>query len=261
VFPFTPDVLARYQVSRYRHRLERDSLADPYDMPLSVGVKASVSVPGLIPLTTLETYPKRRFRYLRLLDGGLADNLGVVTAADLLCQDTLSTRTTSDNRAARRRLMLIVDAYQEDGMPYDASPRSSAIGNIIRAAVVGLDSWRGRYASVLRALGARCGFELVALDFWALDSTSANPWKGTAAERAACAAELAPTLAAKGEGEGEGEGERDGEPLEHALAQLKREAQSVRTRFRITPQEQAMLITAGRLVTCFARPAILGALR
>ena len=248
VFPFTPDVLARYQVSRYRHRLARDSLDDPYDMPLAVGVKASVSVPGLIPLTTLETYPARRFRYLRLLDGGLADNLGVVTAADLLCQDTLRAPPTSESRAERRRLMLIVDAYQEDGMPYDASPRSSAIGNVIRAAVVGLDSWRGRYASVLRALGARCGFEMVALDFWALDSTSANPWKGTAAERAACASELTPKLP------------RDGEPLEDALARLKRDAQGVRTRFRITEEQQRSLMTAGRLVTCFARPAILAAL-
>ncbi|HJU88040.1 MAG TPA: patatin-like phospholipase family protein [Gemmatimonadaceae bacterium] len=244
IFPFTPDVLRRYQVSRYRHRLDRDTLADPYDMPLAVGAKASVSVPGLIPLTTLESHPRRRFRYLRLLDGGVADNLGVLTAADLLCQDTLRMTSANSAGSSRRRFMLVIDAYQEDGMPYDASPRSSALGNIIRAAVVGLDSWRGRYAGVMRTFGARCGFDMVALDFWALDSLGANPWSGTAAEREACVNEIAPSIP------------RDGESVEQALARLKRDAQGVRTRFRITGDQQDVLLTAGKLVTCFARSAI-----
>jgi hypothetical protein len=246
IFPFAPNVLADYQVSYYRHRLDRDSLADPFDLPLSVALKASVSVPGLIPLTTLESHPPRRFRFLRLLDGGLADNLGVITATDLLCQD--STRVPAAG-VTRRRLMLIVDAYQDDGMPYDASGGSSAFGNLIRAALIGLDSWHGRYLNVVRTIGSWCGFQLVALDFVALDSSGMRAGQGSPAERAACVASIAPWIV------------RPDEETEHALSRLRRDVQSVRTRLRSDAADQANLIAAGRLVTCFARPAILAALK
>jgi hypothetical protein len=244
IFPFTPDVLERYRVSRYRHRLERDTLRDPFDMPLAVGVKASVSVPGLIPLTTLESDSGRRFRYLRLLDGGVADNLGVLTAADLLCQD--SVRAPQD---ARRRLMLIVDAYPEDGMPYDARGGGSAVGNALRAALIGLDSWHGRYQSVLGVIGRQCGFTFVSIDFDGLDGTRQAAASGTPEDRDTCLRRIAPALHASGE------------TTEEALARLHRAVLAVGTRLRSSPAEQARLMTAGRLAVCFARPAILAALR
>ncbi len=243
IFPFTPDVLERYRVSWYRHRLERDTLRDPFDMPLAVGLKASVSVPGLIPLTTLESETTRRFRYLRLLDGGVADNLGVLTAADLLCQD--SVRAPRD---ARRRLMLIVDAYPEDGMPYDARGGGSAVGNALRAALIGLDSWHGRYQSVLDVVGRRCGFTFISIAFDALDRARQAPARGTPEERDACLRQIAPSLLA------------GGRTSEEALATLHRAVLAVGTRLRSSEAEQARLETAGRLAVCFARPAILAAL-
>ena len=100
ILPFSPDVLEQYQINGCTHRLKRQQDVACYDIPLSVGIKASGSFPVLISNTTLTStfHPKRK--YLHVVDGGLADNYGYKTALDVLVQDA----------AASKKVMFIIDA-------------------------------------------------------------------------------------------------------------------------------------------------------
>ena len=145
IFTFTPDQLKLYKVNRCRHRMEDRSFDDGnYDkFPLSVGLKASSSYPVAIPATTLgvRSESDESGRYLHLIDGGVADNLGVVTALRLLQQDT-----------AKRKALIVVDAFNESITPFSSESGESILRAIKRAGLAGLDSWRGRYREVVKAL-------------------------------------------------------------------------------------------------------------
>ncbi|MEZ4885474.1 MAG: patatin-like phospholipase family protein [Chitinophagales bacterium] len=105
IFPFSPDILHTYQINGVTHRLKKIHPIDPYDVPLSVGIKASGSFPVLISNTTLISRYNPKFKYLHIVDGGLADNYGYQTALDILKQD----------KVAQKKVMLIIDA-NNDGM-------------------------------------------------------------------------------------------------------------------------------------------------
>lgn len=118
IFPFSPDVLARYRVYQYQHHYKiytlPDVLTDPYyamAMPVSVGMAASASIPFAVPPMTLQSLACKGPCYLQLVDGGLSDNLGIYTALDLLAQDKNKTK-----------ILIIVDAFKDDAQPFSKNP-------------------------------------------------------------------------------------------------------------------------------------------
>jgi hypothetical protein len=152
IFPFTPDHLKLYQIRGWRHRLakvageragaDRDRL--PYSAPLALGLMASGAFPVALPAITLDSSMDPRNPYLHLLDGGLADNLGVVTAVRMLRQD----------RAARK-VLLVIDAYNGPLAPFSNTPASPGmLATAGRVAVGSLDAWRGRSRELTAALCA-----------------------------------------------------------------------------------------------------------
>lgn len=110
-FPFAPDVLDTHRVTGYFHdNREYRSNGSPnfsYSMPVSVGATASASVPFAIPPTTLISNSSREPCYLQLLDGGLADNLGIYTALSFLLQDK-----------SKIKVLIIVDASKSTTKPF-----------------------------------------------------------------------------------------------------------------------------------------------
>ncbi len=116
IFPFTPDVLKKYQVTGFFHdnnlyRGTNDEI-DLYHVPVSIGLTASASVPFAIPATTLvsDGCENQKECYLQLLDGGLADNLGIYTALEFLLQDK-----------SKIKILIVVDAYKGSATPYSQS--------------------------------------------------------------------------------------------------------------------------------------------
>ncbi|MDX1901054.1 MAG: patatin-like phospholipase family protein [Gammaproteobacteria bacterium] len=119
IFPFTPDVLARYQVINYFHNqtmtaVSGDIQDENYasEVPVAVGLTASASVPvAITPTTLVSTACKGGGEcYLQLYDGGLADNLGIYTALSLLLQDN-----------SPIKVLIIVDAYTGEVSPFSDS--------------------------------------------------------------------------------------------------------------------------------------------
>lgn len=115
MFPFSPDVLARYRVTDFFHNGQRyQVLGDvtrpyyAYNVPLAVGLTASASVPFALPVTTLISDGCEEGQcYLQLLDGGMADNLGIYTALAFLLQDK-----------SKIKILVIADASRSGSEPY-----------------------------------------------------------------------------------------------------------------------------------------------
>lgn len=109
LFPFTPDVLQKYAVQSYSYHAATHSINNyGYDVPAAVGMTASASYPFAVPPVTLGSVGcKNNPCYLHLLDGGLADNLGVYTALNLLSQDT-----------SKIKILIVIDAYKAALDPY-----------------------------------------------------------------------------------------------------------------------------------------------
>lgn len=103
IFPFAPNIVDTFQITGYTHHFRnffQKGPIDPYSLPLSVGIKASGSFPAAITNTTLVSNYDSVFKYLHIIDGGIADNIGYQTAIDLLRQDTI----------AKTKILLVVDA-------------------------------------------------------------------------------------------------------------------------------------------------------
>ncbi len=107
-FPFAPDVLADMKITAYSHRCAEHRLTDPYDLPLAVGMKASASFPVGIPQTVMASGKNPEKPFLRLVDGGVSDNLGAITAVDLLLQDQ-----RINGKGTKRKALIVIDAYRE----------------------------------------------------------------------------------------------------------------------------------------------------
>ena len=155
LFPFTPDHLKLYQVHAYRHRCRRRSYEparETYDsflagVPISVALTASGSFPVALPATTLHSRMDRRNPYLHLLDGGMADNLGVLTALRLLAQEP--------HGRVRRKVLVVIDAHNGELAPFSRRWRSPVVlMTLFRTTVAHLDSWRGRAQEIVRGLCA-----------------------------------------------------------------------------------------------------------
>jgi hypothetical protein len=150
IFPFTPDTLKLYQIVAYTHRLQRvrHQAGQDYDRftsdaPVALGLTASGCFPVLIPAIGMESSMDPDNRYLNLLDGGLADNFGATTAVRMLRED----------HVAKRKVLIVVDAFNGPLTPFSNIERSPAMAaTAFRVTTAGLDASRSRYHEVIRGL-------------------------------------------------------------------------------------------------------------
>lgn len=144
-FGFAPNVIEQHEIDGFTHRFKRLKSQDPkeiaYDMPAAVGLKASASFPAAIPSSTvpsqkciLEKGPQDGC-YLQLLDGGLSDNTGVITALQLLDGEDKSRPT--------RKLLIVVDAFPGDLTPHSRKEGSPTILKVLaRVTEINKDAFR-----------------------------------------------------------------------------------------------------------------------
>lgn len=153
IFAFTPDHLELYEISGYVHRLAKVRHAGPKGdyrdfhrrVPLSLGLTASGTFPVAIPANTLNSDMDASNPFLHLLDGGVAENIGVVTAVRLLRRDPAA--------GVRRRVLIVIDAYNGPLNPFSSGEKAPLmIATAFRATTANLDSWRGRYRDLVRDL-------------------------------------------------------------------------------------------------------------
>ncbi|MEO0897328.1 MAG: patatin-like phospholipase family protein [Bacteroidota bacterium] len=171
LFTFAPQTLADYKVAGYTHRLKNYHYAapmNPYELPLSVGIKASGTFPGAVGNSTLpSTYNGEN--YLHLFDGGLCDNVGFRAAIDMLKED----------KVADTRILLVIDvdmnAYPNT---FSKSPNGSfSIPSVLKTPLSGLVSRRMMRNKEIQEKCKVFGITPIFLDFTALieGSTVAPP--------------------------------------------------------------------------------------
>lgn len=157
IFPFTPDVLETYGIKSYWHRVRPRNLPDGStgNMPLSVGLKASASFPVAIPPTTLKSGVDPAHPNLHLMDGGVSDNLGVITAARLLRQDP-----------APRKIMILIDAYNGMTEPFSRIGKGPGMMRAaLRTTSISLDSAHQRNRNLIELVAKNVGAEIALIDF------------------------------------------------------------------------------------------------
>lgn len=152
IFPFSPDILQRYHINGYTHRMRsiKEDFIDPYSIPLSVGIKASGSFPVLISNTTLRSYHHPKRRYLHLIDGAMTDNNGYFTAMEVLKQEKTS-----------KKILFIVDA-DASGNQYTFTKRERAYFSLSvysRLASSGLQARKAVLEKEAIANGTRFGIQ------------------------------------------------------------------------------------------------------
>ena len=155
IFPFTPDVLQTYGINGYKHRLRSVPLSNPYDLPLAVGLKASATYPVAIPPSTLKSGRDAKHPRLHLLDGGVADNLGIITALRLLRGDK-----------APRKILIVIDVHNGRTEPF--SNKSTQPGMLLtglRTTSISLASAHQRVQDILRIATAHSSIEYAVVDF------------------------------------------------------------------------------------------------
>jgi predicted acylesterase/phospholipase RssA len=231
IFPFTPDILEEYGIVEYTHRGWKESLGDPNKgkFPVAVGVKASASFPVAIPATTLKSNFEKNEKgtpdvFLHLLDGGLADNLGVYTAISLLEQDT-----------NRKKALLVVDAFKDEDQPFSGSEGSpNSISVAIRSMSIGLDSQHTRLEDSIKSICDKKQIEVVFLNFSLLKSEKLEEIVQDQKQKQLQAQEQVQT--------------DEKEDYDKAKHILYKGARDVKTSFNITRAEQKLLMAAGREV-------------
>jgi len=155
IFPFTPDILKKYGITGYKHRMDSYRLNSPEDLPLAVGLKTSASFPVAIPPSTLKSRLDPDNPRLHLMDGGVADNLGVVTALRLLAQDR-----------APKKILIVIDAYNGSVEPFSkAGVRPGMIRSALRTTSISLDSSHQRVGGLLQNSGKIDGVHYALIDF------------------------------------------------------------------------------------------------
>ncbi len=241
IFPFTPDILGRYRISGYTHRLRKvvkDSL-NPFDVPLAVGIKASGSFPVLISNTTLVSDYSEERPYLHLIDGAMTDNIGYYTALQVLKQDP-----------SPKKVLLIVDA-DAAGNRYTFSRHEGAVfslGVLARLPSSGLDARRATLAKDIREDCRQYGITPVFFSFNVLLENNQAPLPETI--------ELEPQqqrLILLLEQE---------KPLTDTDLQILYELLThIGTKYTITEAEQQLLLLSGKLIVQMQRPEIKKGLR
>ena len=155
IFPFTPDVLAQYGITGYNHRLASRGLKAPEEMPLAVGMKTSASFPVAIPPTTMKSSVDPRHPLIHLMDGGVADNLGVITAVRLLRQDK-----------AKHKVLIVIDAYNGKVEPFSKGGlRPGMLSSALRTTSISLESSHQRIDNLLETVAAPSSIRYAVIDF------------------------------------------------------------------------------------------------
>ena len=146
IFPFTPDILDRYSVTGYTHRMkkvESDPL-NPFSVPLAVGIKSSASFPVLISNTTLQSSFSSFRPHLHLIDGAMTDNIGYSTALEILKQE-----------AAEQKILLIVDA-DAAGNRFTFSPKEGSVSSLKILGLLPSSGLDARRATLVRDIQDVC---------------------------------------------------------------------------------------------------------
>ncbi len=155
IFPFTPDILTKYNITGYKHRMRSRKLESVMDLPLAVGLKCSASFPVAIPPTTLKSSRDPDHPSLHLLDGGVADNLGILTAIRLLRQDSAS-----------RKVLIVIDAYNGKVEPYSRTGnRPGMMLTALRTTTISLASAHQRVHNLLDVATAHSSIQHAVIDF------------------------------------------------------------------------------------------------
>ncbi len=166
MFIFTPDHLMLYEICGYRHFYEDylfDKSKQNYNefidtIPLSVGVTASANFPVATYPTTLMSRMDPNNPYLHLFDGGLSDNLAVITA--------VRTLTEENSPYVHNKVLIVADAYKGKIAPFSSIAHPPAAGKTaVRAMDISLDSWRGRYREVIEIMCRQKKISVVFLTF------------------------------------------------------------------------------------------------
>jgi predicted acylesterase/phospholipase RssA len=182
--PMTPGTLARSFVTGYVHRCADVVLHDPFALPWSVALKASASLPGVIPETALRTGFGERTNVLQLIDGGVSDNQGIITALELLRQAAVA------HPERRRRILIVVDAYRGDAEADFSDSESGRVAAVAAGRAIYLlkAAQRLNYAKLARQVASAYGIEIVYLGFSAI----ADPALRDAASRVATDLSVSP---------------------------------------------------------------------
>lgn len=166
IFAFTPDHMKLYKVMEYRHNMVDhafDGNSQSYDdyvanIPLAVGVMASANFPGATFPTTLRSSMDPQNPYVHLYDGGMADNLGAITAVRLLQNEQCE--------QVEKKVLIVVDSFGGQFAPFSqTSFAPPPLRTAIRALDISLDSWRGRYREVVTSMCEASDIEVVYLTF------------------------------------------------------------------------------------------------
>ncbi|MCB0842293.1 MAG: patatin-like phospholipase family protein [Bacteroidetes bacterium] len=243
IFPFAPNILDTFQISGYTHYMRKHNFpepVDPYTLPLSVGIKASGSFPVAISNTTLISTYHSEFRFLHIIDGGIADNIGYHTALNMLIRDTV----------AQRKVLLVVDADGEGIVPTFSRRQRGAMALKVysRLPSSGLDSRHNLFRSELISRCREHGIIPVFLSFGSLieqnpDSPDPIIFKENAQQKMIAQLKLAPQAVS-------------GKDLQ-ILYEL---VTNVQTKYSITPLEQQLLNLTGKKVVIMKNKEIMAAL-
>ncbi len=241
ILPFSPDVLDRYGVIGYTHRMQKQVYeeAAAYRVPLAVGIKSSGSFPVLISNTTLVSRYSEDRPYLHLFDGAMTDNTGYYTALQVLKQETAS-----------HKVLLVVDA-DAVGNRYTFSEKEGALFSLGVAARLPSSGLDARRATLLRDITDACTphrIEPVFLSFNVLlEQNEAAPPAIIEIEKEQ--ARLTGLL-------------REALQLSDADEQILYELLThIGTKYTIEPQEQELLLLGGQYIVKLRRQHLLRALR
>ena len=242
IFPFTPDILERYYINGYSHRMKkvREEYLDPFSVPLAVGIKASGSFPVLISNTTLRSYYNSERPYLHLIDGAMTDNNGYYTAFSVLKQE----RTP-------QKMLFIVDA-DATGNRYTFTKREKAIFSLKvygRLATSGIEARKAVLEQEVRENCARFDIDPFFFSFNTLikGNTATFPEKINRAEEFERLTQLL---------------EKNIESISDRDMQILYElVTNIGTKYTMTKAEQRLLFLTGRKVVLMQKKAILKSLR
>jgi len=240
IVPFTPDIMECYQISGYSHRRKRyhnGDIGDPYDIPLSIGIKASGSFPVAISNTTMESCYDEKKCFLHLTDGGIADNIGYKTALELLETDPLS----------KEKVLFIVDADNVGARP-TFSHKEGAASSIKMVGKLAFSSLETRYVLLRKELNETCGLYKVQPVFFGFQELVADN-HALPPEKIHIKKERTRLLNLL---------RKDMQNISDTDLQILYElCLNVVTKYSITPEEQELMIWAGRKVVDMQKEKIL----
>ncbi|MHC4068872.1 MAG: patatin-like phospholipase family protein [Planctomycetota bacterium] len=153
IFTFTPEHFQLYDICSYEHRFnihkydpnKQDYTDFAAGIPLSLGARASSTFPIFMPPTLLRSEMDPHNPYLYLLDGGVADNLGITTAIRLLENEPYENVT--------HKTLIVIDAFNGTFASFSNVDETSIFTTGLKLTKdTFIDSQRGRYREIVNGL-------------------------------------------------------------------------------------------------------------